>query len=76
MVVIDPISAYMGVADSHNNADVRSILAPLSELAAKHRVAIVAVSHLNKGSGPRNVPGDGFARLCSGGKGCMGRCER
>lgn len=52
LIVIDPISAYMGGSDSHNNAEVRSVLAPLSELAAKYKVAIVAVSHLNKGTGP------------------------
>lgn len=49
MVVIDPISAYLGGADSHNNAEVRALLAPLSNLAAEHGVAVVAVSHLNKG---------------------------
>lgn len=51
LIVIDPISAYMGGSDSHNNAEVRGVLAPLSELASKYKVAIVAVSHLNKGSG-------------------------
>ena len=30
MVSIDPISAYTGEADSHKNADVRGLLAPLS----------------------------------------------
>lgn len=50
MVSIDPISAYTGEADSHKNADVRGLLAPLSAIAAKHRVALIAVSHLNKGT--------------------------
>lgn len=49
MVVIDPISAYLGGADSHNNAEIRALLAPLSELAASHAAAVVGVSHLNKG---------------------------
>jgi putative DNA primase/helicase len=52
LVVIDPVSAYLGDTDSHNNADVRGLFAPLAELASRHRVAIVAVSHLNKSSGP------------------------
>jgi len=52
LVVVDPISAYLGRADSHKNAEVRSLLAPLSELAARHAVAIVAVTHLRKGEGP------------------------
>jgi len=51
LVVIDPISAYMGNVDSHKNADVRSALAPLGELAAKHEVAVVGVTHLRKGEG-------------------------
>lgn len=53
LVVIDPVMACLGRdTDSHKTADVRALLAPLSELAARHRVAIVAVSHLNKGNGP------------------------
>jgi 5S rRNA maturation endonuclease (ribonuclease M5) len=51
LVVIDPISSYMGDANSHNNAEVRGLLAPLSDLAARHRVAILCISHLNKGAG-------------------------
>lgn len=52
LVVIDPISAFLGSVDSHKNSDVRALLAPLSDLASKHKVAILVVSHLNKGSGP------------------------
>ncbi|MFT3732858.1 MAG: AAA family ATPase [Hyphomicrobium sp.] len=51
LVIIDPISAYLGKVDSHNNSEVRGILAPLARLAEKHNVAIVCVSHLNKGNG-------------------------
>lgn len=51
LVIIDPISAYLGSTDSHNNAEIRSLLAPLADFAAKNRVAIVAVTHLNKGKG-------------------------
>lgn len=52
LVVVDPISAYLGGADSHNNAEIRALLAPLSELASAHGAAIVGVSHLNKGGNP------------------------
>lgn len=48
LVVIDPISAYMGGTDSHNNADMRGLLAPLSAMAAKHGAAVLLVTHLNK----------------------------
>src|SRR5208282_4722307 len=34
-----------------NNAEVRALLAPLSELAAKHGAAVVCVSHINKVGG-------------------------
>ena len=51
LVVIDPISAYMGRTDSHKDADVRGVLAPLQVLAARRGVAVVVVAHLNKGGG-------------------------
>ncbi len=53
LVVIDPLTAYLGGTDSHKNAEIRGLLAPFAELAARHKVAIVAVTHLNKsGGGP------------------------
>lgn len=51
LVIIDPISAYLGQVNSHNNAEVRGLLAPLSELASRYRSAIVCITHLNKGGG-------------------------
>ena len=53
LVVVDPVSAYMGRADSHNNAEVRAVLAPLAELAAEKRVAVLAVTHLRRGKARR-----------------------
>jgi len=55
LVVIDPISAYMGKTDSHNNADVRSVLAELSRLAAWTGAAVVCVTHLNKDAGGKRA---------------------
>lgn len=49
LVIVDPVSAYMGNVDSHKNADVRSVLAPLSALAEETGVGVLAVSHLAKG---------------------------
>lgn len=49
VLIVDPVSAYLGGTDSHVNADVRALLAPLSALAAKHQIAVIMVSHLNKG---------------------------
>ena len=51
LLIIDPISAYLDGTESHNNSDMRGLLAPLAALAANHKIAIIAVSHLNKGSG-------------------------
>ncbi len=55
LVVIDPISAYCGGTDSHKNADVRGLLAPLAQMASQYRVAVVMVTHLSKGSGGKAV---------------------
>lgn len=52
LVIVDPISAYLGGADSNSNAEVRGMLAPLAALAAKHGVAVVCVTHLRKSAGP------------------------
>ena len=49
--IIDPITAYLGGTDSHKNAEVRELLAPLARIAAECNVAIIAVSHLNKSAG-------------------------
>jgi hypothetical protein len=51
LIVIDPISAYLGNTDSHNNAQVRGLLAPLADLAARTGVAILGVTHLRKSGG-------------------------
>ena len=51
LVVIDPVTAYLGGVDSHKNAEIRGLLAPLGALATRHGVAVVAVTHLNKSNG-------------------------
>ena len=52
LVVLDPVTAYLGGTDSHRNAEIRALLAPLSDLAARLGVAVLAVTHLRKGEGP------------------------
>jgi len=49
LVVIDPVSAYLGRTDSHNNSEVRGVLGPLTEMAERNRVAILSVTHFSKG---------------------------
>ena len=51
LVVIDPLASFIGSVDSHKNADVRGLLSVLAETAQESRVAILYVSHLNKGTG-------------------------
>jgi hypothetical protein len=50
LVVIDPITSYLGKGvDSHKNADVRSVLEPVAEMAARYRAAFVGITHFSKG---------------------------
>jgi hypothetical protein len=55
LIIIDPISAYCGTIDSHRNNEVRALLAPLADLAARYHVAIVAITHLSKGVGGKAI---------------------
>jgi putative DNA primase/helicase len=50
LVQIDPISAHLGVGkvDSFRTIDVRAVLAPLVDLAAELKVAIIGIMHFNK----------------------------
>jgi putative DNA primase/helicase len=51
LIVVDPISAYMGGADGNGNVETREVLEPLAEMANRLRIAVLAVTHLNKGGG-------------------------
>jgi len=48
LLIIDPISEYMGKKDANNNADVRDMLATLTDHVRSHNVAILAIAHFNK----------------------------
>ena len=51
LVIIDPITSYLGKVDSHKNAELRSVLEPLGEMAARLRVTVIANTHLSKATG-------------------------
>jgi hypothetical protein len=51
LIVIDPISSYMGKTDSHKNTDVRGVLEPIGEMAERMRVAVLSVTHFSKANG-------------------------
>lgn len=55
LVVIDPVSAYLGSTDSHRDAEVRSLLGPLQKLAESTNVAVVGVMHRAKGAARDSV---------------------
>ncbi len=49
LLVIDPVGSYVGGGvDTHRDSEVRCILQPLIDLAARHRVAVLCIAHLNK----------------------------
>lgn len=51
LLIVDPITSYMGSADGHSNTEVRAFLRPLAELVRDHDVAAILISHLRKGEG-------------------------
>jgi putative DNA primase/helicase len=51
LIIVDPISAYMGGSDGNGNVETREVLEPLADMANRLRIAVVAVTHLNKGGG-------------------------
>ena len=55
LVVIDPISSYMGAIDSHKNTDVRAVLEAVGEMAERRHIAIVGITHFTKGAGQRAI---------------------
>ena len=48
LVVIDPISSYLGKTDSHKNAEVRGVLEPLGDMAERTGVAVLSITHFSK----------------------------
>jgi putative DNA primase/helicase len=49
LIILDPITAYMGTLNGNNNTEVRYFMNPLKELAEKYELAILGISHFNKG---------------------------
>ncbi len=48
LIILDPVSAYLGGAESYNNANIRRILAPVQTMAAERSLAVVGITHLTK----------------------------
>lgn len=48
LIVLDPLSAYMGKVNTFVDAEVRRVLGPVCKLAKKLNVSIVGIMHLSK----------------------------
>ena len=55
LVVIDPVSSYMGAIDSHKNTDVRGVLEAVGEMAGRRHVAVVGITHFSKAGGQKAI---------------------
>ena len=48
LVIVDPLNAYIGRTDSHNDAQIRRALTPLAKMAERTGAAVLVVMHLNQ----------------------------
>ncbi|MCX7402446.1 MAG: AAA family ATPase [Planctomycetia bacterium] len=52
LIIVDPIGSFLGGGvDAHRDNEVRSVLAPIAQLAKEHNVAVVVVAHRRKSVG-------------------------
>lgn len=51
LIIIDPVSSYLGKTDSHRNSDVRGALEPLSRFAIDEKVCLLLITHFKKVNG-------------------------
>jgi putative DNA primase/helicase len=51
LLIIDPITLYLGSVDENKNKEIRCALGMISALAERHNLAIVLNSHFSKPSG-------------------------
>lgn len=51
LLIIDPVSSYVGESDSHKDSEVRGLLTPLLTMAERHDCAVLGVLHLTKDTG-------------------------
>jgi KaiC/GvpD/RAD55 family RecA-like ATPase len=51
LLVIDPISSFLGSASENANSEIRKLLLPVTVLAQETKTAVVLISHLRKSEG-------------------------
>jgi putative DNA primase/helicase len=69
LVVLDPISSYLGKLKKNGEEDIRWVLTQMKELAERTGVAVVSIDHFNK-----NIQQAGIHRLS--GAGALGAVPR
>lgn len=60
LIIFDPINDYLGDGKQNDNAEMRNALVPLASFAEKHKVSVLAITHLKKSSGFNSDPIDSF----------------
>jgi hypothetical protein len=55
LIVIDPISSFLGNTPMNKEQEVRNVLNPLLKEAQKRKIAVVLVAHFNKNSETRSA---------------------
>jgi len=55
LIIIDPLDAYMTGTKGNENIGLRTALIPLLQLAAFHKISVLAVHHLNKDSAKKAI---------------------
>jgi putative DNA primase/helicase len=50
LLVVDPLSAYLGSKDSYKDSEIRTVLGPLALLAERRNIGVIAVMHVTKNS--------------------------
>ena len=48
LLLIDPVTAYLGGIDDHRNSDLRGLILLMKNVAERQRMAILLVTHLSK----------------------------
>lgn len=51
LLIVDPISAFMGKLDSNSNSEVRGMIKEITNLAEVKKFAVIFVHHFNKNQG-------------------------
>jgi putative DNA primase/helicase len=62
LVILDPISSYLGKLKKNGEEDIRWVLTLMKELAERTKVAVVSIDHFNK-----NIQQAGIHRLSGAG---------